>query len=147
MPQEPNNEGAHKPDYQLWESQFLRESIATSVSSISELERNVLIGTGLVWTWLATNEIVDEARILWFLPVIFSLLGWLRARALLRSIQRTAGYVRKLESYLCISPAPCGWETHLAQVRRPLVSRTIDLFWACLLIIAITVPLLVTRGQ
>lgn len=133
-----------KLEYQIWESQFLRESIATSVESISHLERNVLIGNGLIWTWLATNEVTNEPRLLWLLPLLFSILGWLRTRALLLSIKRTAGYVRKLESYLCTPPAPCGWETHLSQVHRPLVSLTINLFWASLSAVSGIIPFLVT---
>jgi hypothetical protein len=146
MSQEQKGKTPHEHEYQFWESQFLRDSISASVTSISQLERNAVIGAGLAWTWLATHTIINEAQILWFLPVVFSLLGWLRARALLRSIQRTAGYIRELEGYLCVAPAPCGWETHLAQVRRPLVSRTINLFWACLLTVSLVVPFLVMRG-
>ncbi len=80
---------------------------------------------------------------MWFLPVVFALLGWLRTRALLKSIDRAACYIRKLETYLCVAPGPCGWETHLAQVRRPLVSRTIDLFWLLLLGVSLGVPFFV----
>lgn len=136
---------SHKQEYQLWEAKFLRESIVASINSISELERNTLIGTGLVWTWLATHE-MKQVEILWFLPVLFAFLGWLRSRALLHSIERTAEYIRKLESHLCVAPAPCGWETHLARVRRPLVSRTISLFWLCMLLVSIAVAIIAMRG-
>jgi hypothetical protein len=103
-----------------------------------------MIGTGFVWTWLATHKL-DEAQLLWFLPVLFALLGWLRSRALIRSIGRTAVYIRKLEAHLCTAPGPCGWETHLAQVHRPIVSRTIDAFWLFLLLVSAAVPFFVVN--
>lgn len=145
MPEDLKDGTSHNLEYQLWEAKFLRESIVASISSISELERNTLIGTGLVWTWLATHK-MNQVEILWFLPALFALLGWLRSRALLHSIERTAEYIRKLESHLCIAPAPCGWETHLARVRRPLVSRTISLFWLCMFLVSIAVAVIATKG-
>jgi hypothetical protein len=129
-------------DYYRWEAEYLRASIVSSINETRTLERNSLIGTGAVWTWLATHQVTPNAQIVWWLPMIFALLGWLRARAVLRSIERSAAYIRHVEAFLCEGPGPRGWETHLAQERKPIVSRTMDIFWVCLLLLAIVIPFL-----
>lgn len=75
-----------------------------------------------------------------WLPVLFAALGWLRASAVMRSIERSAGYIRLIETYLCDSAGPCGWETHLHRDRRPLVTTTIRVFWAVLVLVTLVVP-------
>jgi hypothetical protein len=129
--------------YTRWEAESLRASIVSGVEETRTLERNSLIGTGAVWTWLATHEVLSPAaEVIWWLPVLFAAMGWLRARAVLRSIERTAAYIRVVESALCDASGPCGWETHLSKNRRPLVSTTIHLFWGALLLLTIVVPFL-----
>jgi len=136
--------------YYRWESESLRASIVASIKETRSLERNALIATGAVWTWLSTAAIGAKVPLAWWIPALFAVFGWLRTDALLRSIRRSATYIIRLERHLCAEVGPKGWERHLHSTRKRegagdedrghIVRGTIDAFWAVLLAITVVAP-------
>jgi hypothetical protein len=104
------------------------------------LERYALLGTGVVWAWLATNP---QSHIFWWIPLLFCILGWLRTMAVVNSVRRLAGYIREVESSFFSTETIAGWETYkLANVSRS-VKLSVYTFWILLSAATIIVPLII----
>jgi hypothetical protein len=136
---------AHTPlvDFHLIQYDALRKEIESCVHEIRTLERYTLIGTGFVWAWLASNQQLNVPSIFWWIPLLFSLLGWLRTLALATSVRRLAEYIRTVEeSYLC-NENVIGWETYKWSRVRPSIKLSVYTFWILLSAISIVVPLII----
>jgi hypothetical protein len=131
----------HKLEYEA-----LHREIEASTQELLTLERYALIGSGAVWTWLATTKLVPKPpEIVWWIPVLFSLLGILRTWALLKSIARTSSYLQLLESVVYDQEILGGWETfiHKPENRKQYLRKFTWIFWGVLLIATIVIPLVV----
>src|ERR1044072_7892065 len=91
--------GGHTPlgSFHLLQYEALRKEIESCVQEIRTLERYALIGTGFVWAWLASNSQLNISNIFLWIPLFFSVLGWLRTMALAASVRRLAAYIRHKE--------------------------------------------------
>ena len=78
------------------------------------LERQTLYATGAVWAWLAIYG-KDVPSIAWYIPVLFSVGGGLRAVSLKRAVDNIADYIVKLDRLFAASPKLVGWETYRRQ--------------------------------
>src|SRR6266704_7018291 len=88
----------HAIQFHLREYEALHEEIEASTQELRTLERYAVIGSGAVWTWLATTKLEPRPPgIVWWIPVLFSLHGIFRTGALLSSIKRTSTYLQMME--------------------------------------------------
>jgi hypothetical protein len=121
----------------LAEYAALREEIKWIIDQIDTLERNALILTGAVWAWIATQN-WDDAYVM--LPLVLSVLFFIKRRSLSFALRGAAKYVLKIEEHFTL-PKGIGWEHHLAE-NRPKHFRVWKLaFW--LLLIAINLSMAV----
>src|SRR5258708_27703940 len=116
------NAGNPLLDFHLVQYEALRKEIESCVEEMRSVERYALIGTGIVWAWLATNaQIKIPYIIIWWVPLLFSLFGWIRTVALATSVRRLAGYIREKEEPLFCNPGVEGWETYRWKNVRPSI--------------------------
>jgi hypothetical protein len=127
----------------------LHGEIRELVSEARTLERQALFATGAVWTWLATRDNQILLSVSWFIPVLFSIGGAIRAMALARAIENIATYIRQIENVLAARPQLQGWEYFRRQKPPPLglvvsgLSISARLFWCLLIAVTLSVPLAV----
>ena len=130
-------------DFHLVQYEALRGEIESCVQEIRTIERYALIGTGIVWAWLATNAQLEIPYIIWWVPLLFSLSGWLRTIALATSVRRLARYLREVEEDFFCGARVQGWETYKWNNVRPSIKLSVYTFWVVLSIATIVIPLAV----
>ena len=111
----------------------IRELVAES----RLLERQVIFATGVAWAWLATNT-NSIPYVAWFIPLIFSTGGYIRATLLQKHIDSIASYIMKIERKLC--PNEECWHGSKNQSGIRLSSKV---FWALLILVTIITPVMV----
>ncbi len=134
----------HAIQFHLREYEALHEEIEASTQELRTLERYAVIGSGAVWTWLATTKLEPRPPgIVWWIPVLFSLHGIFRTEALLSSIKRTSTYLQKMEKVVYNQEILSGWETyiHKPENRKQYILTSTWIFWVGLLIATIIIPL------
>jgi hypothetical protein len=131
-------------DFHMREFESLKKEIAVSIYEERALERYVLIGTGIVWVWLLTNQNVGTPKIGWWIPFFFVLLGSLRSITLLLTIQRMAQYIKLIEKVVTSSKGIPGWEHYCEENRIPFVSISAGIFWGASLVATAIAPFVLT---
>jgi hypothetical protein len=137
--------GQHTPliDFHLIQYDALRKEIESCVQEIRTLERYALLGTGIVWSWLAANPQLNIPYLFWYIPLLFSLLGWFRTTALAVSVRRLSQYIREVEEpYFCNEPG-MGWETYRFARVQPSIKLSVYTFWIILSLVGVIVPIVV----
>jgi hypothetical protein len=137
-----NNHEDSAIKFHLHQYESLRKELESCVREMRTIERYALIGTGVVWAWLATNQQIRVHYIVWWIPVLFSLLGGLRTFALIKSVRRLAAYIQTVESAF-MNKRLEGWETFITQNRRQSIRYSIYLFWIILMLATIIVPIVI----
>lgn len=106
------------------------------------LERQVVFATGAVWSWLAVHGQSAHA-LAWFLPVLFSVGGAIRAAALKKEVNNIASYIWEIEYVLATTlPNLPGW--HRFREQKALTAgllRGARIFWSVLILITLVVPI------
>jgi hypothetical protein len=117
---------------------MLRQEILYHLQETRKLEVYVVGGLAALYAWLCTAH---AAKLVWYVGVLFPLLGALRAWASLRRIGEIAAYLRQLEGRFFTDPTgPEGWERHFARVSRGVMTRTAMAFWLGLLAVTLLAP-------
>src|SRR5262245_19983482 len=99
-------------DFSREEYRTLRDEVLRKVDAAEKLAYYAAGAVGAVYAWMAANKVVSGSR-LWYVPVMFPLLGGLRAWVLGRQIKVIGGYLCELESDLGRDrKAPEGWEKY-----------------------------------
>ncbi|WP_309398321.1 hypothetical protein [Cerasicoccus maritimus] len=114
------------------------EAISLSQES-RKLELVAVAGTGGVYAWLATNNLGNLQSAAWFIPVLFSLAGSLRAWAINKNIGVISKYLLTVESELSDNE---GWEAFFKPRRGHLFGSAVT-FWILFILITFTVPIAV----
>lgn len=124
-------------DYFKAEQGQRRQEIENFIERLESDQRNGLILTGAIWSWLATNHgalagpgLFEQFVV--FVPAVLMLFFFYRWHAMHMAIMAVAEYTRELEKKAGVPPL--GWETWLAVQRRkkPLtasLAHTNRLFW------------------
>ena len=115
----------------------LRNEAITLSQESRKLELAAIGGTGAVYAWLATNQIGDLQELAWFIPLLFSLAGSLRAWVMNKSIKVISTYLLKIESSLSEDE---GWEQYF-KTRRGYLFGSAVAFWICFILITLAVPI------
>lgn len=92
------------------------------------LERNVLIAIAGTWVWP-----IGRAAPSWtfLIPVLFALLGSLRAYGIMRAFGRIGAYIKTLEGAFTRPDGPAGWQ-HFQKGTGAATGAV--LFWACVVV-------------
>jgi len=145
-PNEQRSFSASQAQYHVAEYASLHGEIRELIAEARTLERQVLFATGAVWAWLAIHG-KDVPQLAWFIPVLFSVAGTLRAFALKRAVENIALYIRKLEGVLAAAPLNLvGWETfrRLSPPAEGFVRSGVMwstwFFWALLNLATVVIP-------
>lgn len=142
MTELPDN-GIPPLNFHLIQFEALRKEIESCVEEIRIIERYALIGTGIVWAWLATNAQLNVPYVIWWIPLLFSVFGLFRTVALATSVRRLARYIReKVEPLFCDQGVE-GWETYRWKNVTPSIKLSVYTFWVLHSIATIAVPLIV----
>src|SRR5581483_3126962 len=122
-------------EYNLKEFDALRSEIDDGISEARAFERYAVIASGALWAWLTTRP--TAPLLLWCLPLLLALVGWLRTWGLYKHLGRIGSYIREIEgNNLKGWEGPAGWEKWLdgdRGVRRHLID---NLVWGTLVVIA-----------
>ena len=94
-------------DIHLEEYKSLRDEVLKKVAAAETLEFYAAGAVAAVYAWLAGNKVPGTAW-LWHVPVVFPILGALRAWTLDRQLGVIGDYLARIEKNL--SPEKGGWE-------------------------------------
>jgi hypothetical protein len=127
----------------LEEYRSLRCQLDYQVKETRDLERYALIGLGLVFAWLASIEKPTPLTLpAWLFPPLLAIMGWLRAKSIMRRIDQVASYIQKVEEHVYgVSSDLVGWETSVANSRKanssPGLASSQRLFWRAVILFSL----------
>lgn len=132
------------PQYLLGELEYVRKNYDAAIEKIRQLERYVVVITGLTWGWCATNIGRPGFVILIWFPAFACLLFGLRAVGIHYRTVLIRRYLVKLETKINV-PDELGWGRELSTFNHGmplLITITSYLFWGMLQIGTVIVPIL-----
>jgi hypothetical protein len=94
-------------EFYLKEYECLRHEIEWLLKDYRALERNVVIAVGLTWAWLFEKR---APRWTWVIPILFAVLGAIRASGIIKSFRGFHGYISQLEDAFSRPGDPGGWQ-------------------------------------
>jgi hypothetical protein len=117
--------------YKVKEYEYLRKDHSESIQETRSIERNAVISTAAIWTWLLTTPQANTYKsFVVAIPLIICILGALRSVGLVIRIERIASYTRKVETQN--SDDSFSWESSLARMHWFLTGTAV-VFWAIML--------------
>lgn len=135
-------------DFHLQEYGVLREELLSLVGQINQIEKYVVAGTAIVYSWLAVNSMdgnsLPTTNIFWFIPMLFTILGSLKVYMLKKGIMKIAKYLYNLEEVF--SSNNRGWqhfrEKELGKKNQPSNHYLVYSygFWGTLFLVNASVP-------
>ena len=145
---------ADESRFDLDEFNAIRQEILLRVEATFKLEIVAVTGAAAVYAWLGTRTSGPKDSLLWFLPVVVSLLGWLRAETLGHQAYSAGTYLLYLERRLrprelekiretSIEPAVHGWEGYirLPRIRRWYIDHVSRIFWGVFLLASLVLAI------
>ena len=139
--------------FHLQEYVSLRANILSLVDQVNQVEKYVVIGTAVVYSWLAIHNAEGGSlshNMFWFLPLFFTILGSLKVYMLKNGILKIGRYIHRLEEVCGL--AELGWEhfraADLGKEGRASQSYLVFsyAFWGTLYLSNLVVPMLVMFG-
>ncbi|MEP6466904.1 MAG: hypothetical protein ABJB05_11400 [Parafilimonas sp.] len=126
-----------KEEFLMKEYDAVRTEMNDTVKETRMVERNSLIATTVIWSWLATTDHVAYKQLKW-LPVILVLFSAYRAFGLASHIDKIRNYLRKFEHSVLLED-DWGFEQYY---KSKLTSRRISsyIFWVLLFLVTLIVP-------
>jgi len=94
-------------EFLLNEADALRREAAATMNEIRTLERTVIAGIALIYSWAATEG--SSWSVVWFVPIGLTAVGWYRSWLMYDHLGTLGAYLRKLE----LSFEVKGWEAFL----------------------------------
>jgi hypothetical protein len=127
-------------NFHLKEYVRLRDEIDHISRENRNLERNVVIAMGVTWGWLYGQGAHGPVWA-YFIPLMFAVLGAIRAHGIDQSFGALGGYITNIEDAFHKEGSPIGWEHHL---KKFYLNGTPDskgqlLFWIILHLSALVV--------
>jgi hypothetical protein len=124
-------------NFNLEEYKSLRDEALKKVATAEALEFYAAGAVAAVYAWLASNN-VPETAWLWVVPVMFPILGALRAWTLDRQLGVIGDYLKGLEQAL--SPGTERWESYRVSNIGRYKDWAAQIFWPALLIVTLVIP-------
>ena len=120
------------------EYKLLRDRIANVIKENFELERYSVIGTGLIYAWLASLQTPSFLVLpAWVFPPVLTVLGMIRSEKMSRRVEQLAYYVKSIEDAGYKNMPPYGWENILELAKKdgktPSLSENRRLYWKILI--------------
>jgi hypothetical protein len=128
-------------DFALQEHSELRAEIRDLIKDSRTLERNVIVGIGVVWGFLALHIPSGWDRWAWWVPVLFAVLGSLRTFGMTRAFRQYGAYLKHVETAFFGADDIEGWENFLLKDGRRALGPTTLLFWILLLLMTAAVAI------
>jgi len=128
-------ESTHSTEFYLKEFELLRKQIEMHVTEMRTVERNVVLGVGGTWAWLATHT---TPKWIWSVPVLFVILGALRCHGIWTELGRLHEYIQRIESRFSAKEDPGGWE-HFLGLGNTALFRSTGTLWVMLSLATVAV--------
>jgi len=128
-------------DFLLKEYEMLRTEMSEAVKETRTLERNALIVTGAIWSWLALKENVSYEELKW-LPALIVLFSAFRALGLTMFIDEIGNYIATVEKSF-ITQNELGFERHF-KAKKTLKRKSAYFFWIIFFLLTAFIPLFFT---
>lgn len=141
-------------EFHVHEFEALRTELLSLVKEINQVEKNVVIGTALVYSWLAVSSDslgTLQSNLFWFMPLLFTVLGSLKVYMLKDGVMEIAKYLYQLENTYRFEDN--GWqhfrERKLGKGDRPFGSYLVFsiAFWGMLFIVNLAVPIMMLLNR
>jgi hypothetical protein len=115
----------------LAEFQSLRKEIDLQIAERRKIESQVVLGVAAVYSWLLTRDASLDPSLIkagFILPVVVTLLGFVRWSALMMTVMNLGKYLHQVEGIL--GHETDGWERFLRQKRKtnPFTGQS-ALYW------------------
>lgn len=117
MPKAPPDSNAIA--FLLEEQKQRRAEMERMIAAVDGDQRNMLLASGAIWSWLALQRASLSAPFVAFgllIPVVLSSVFFLRSLRIEKSLRRVARYTMRLERRLGL-PKSLGWENWVRRVR------------------------------
>ena len=128
----PSKYGGNSDEFHLREYECLRKEIELLLGEYFALERNTLFVVGITIAWLF-HEGRGVPPWSWFIPLLFTVFGFLRFRCLNASFEVLHSYIQRIEIYFSIEGCPGGWE-HFSRSQY-WTSEGLLSFWSSLIFV------------
>jgi len=140
MVNRPGPEANNERSFDLEEFRALRQEILHKVEANARLEVFAVTGAAAIYAWLTTSGTSLE-RLVWYIPVLLPVLGFLRAVRLGKQMVIAGDYLRLLETRIRpteIERGIHGWEgyVHQPEVWRKFKDRAGVFFWVSFIALA-----------
>lgn len=127
-------------EFHLKEYECLRRGVDSLQKDTRSLERNVVIAVGITWGYL-----YEKGTDWWtyLFPVIFGVLGGIRAHGFHKALNRFHTYLKEIETAFDPVGRPQGWE-HFRAANKNNTDQLEGgvVFWICLTIATVSVLLM-----
>jgi len=143
-------------DFLTEEQKQRRHELEGFGSRMERDQRNALLITGAIWSWLATNleKLPHQGlfeKFVVFIPALIMGFFFYRWWAMNRAVSQIAEYTRMLERKAGVDLEKLGWETWLHE-RRKLkqavqLGTTAWIFWISLLLVNALLAFLLDRSR
>jgi hypothetical protein len=123
-------------EFYLKEYESLRREVEWLLKDYRDLERNVLIAIVASWVWLLEKG-TALPPVVWFLPLLFALIGGMRATGIMQAFTNFHRYISEIELAFRSPGDPVGWEHFPKRGRfaRSATSRFAGVFWGLVLLL------------
>jgi hypothetical protein len=141
--EEPREKGLYSEngkEFCLKEYEALRKEVEWLLQDYRTLERYAIVAVGVSWAWLFHEQKTVPVWAWWF-PVLFAVLGGVRAYGILKAFKALGKYLKTVEDFFYKEGGPSGWEHR--EKKGSSTSLAAGTFWAIL--IAATLGVVLNR--
>jgi hypothetical protein len=126
--------------FALTEYAAIREEAKWIIEQVDRLENTALIFSGAIWAWVGTQAWkLIYIPVVW-LPLVLSILFFIKRESLRRSLGEVAEYMMTIENHFI--PQGGGWEHYLKSKKARHFRLWKRIFWTSLILFNLTAALL-----
>lgn len=128
----------------------LRKEVEAAVAELASLERNAILATAAIYSWLVTAKLtIPLSYLAWSIPILISLFSALRSFNVGQHLQCLSIYIKKIEIEASRSNQHAkGWEHfHSEKTKNNNRTKTTFAFWLCLILVTLLVFIIAWCGS
>jgi hypothetical protein len=121
-----------KSDFMKEEYLTLRKEVETAVAELSNVERQALFASAIIYSWLSTTKFSSSVIwFAWFVPTIIVTFSGFRCYTIGQHLRRLSTYIKKIEAEMTSqNQYATGWEHfHSTETRNKLRTYVTLFFW------------------
>ncbi|OQS40525.1 hypothetical protein [Chromobacterium haemolyticum] len=133
-----------KSDFMKEEYLTLRKEVETAVAELSNVERQALFASAIIYSWLSTTKFSSSVIWLaWFVPTMIISFSGLRCFTIGQHLRRLSTYIKKIEAEMASqNQYATGWEHfHSTETRNKLRTSVTLIFWIAALVATVIIGL------